>query len=234
MAARRPAALLSSRRRDHRLRDVLADVDSSIRAWLAAELSPGTEIGFDPPGLLSTIARRPRRAAIVNLFLYAITENLDGMPAGPVRLRNADGRVTATIAPARSYHLSYLVTAWAADVAEEHELLGAVIGAHAERDVLGGDHLRGSLRAIDPLPIRLGWSPGSGRQEMWSALGLPMRTAVELTVTAPALPSRLKPVAPPVEAIELEMYDTDRDHDQAVADNDIPRRRWERTTITEH
>ena len=212
---------------------MLADVDSSIRAWLAAELSPGTEIGFDPPGLLTAIQRRPRRAAIVNLFLFAISENLDGMPAGPLRLRNADGRVTATLAPARSYHLSYLVTAWAADVTEEHELLGAVIGAHAERDVLDADHLRGSLRALDPLPMRLGWSPAAGRQEMWGALGLPMRTAVELTVTAPALPSRLKAVAPPVEAIELDVHDTGRGAPVTDPD-DAPRRRWERTTITEH
>lgn len=231
MAGRRSTAGLFPQASRHTLRDVLADVDSSIRAWLSAELSPGTEIGFDPPGLLSTIARRPRRAAIVNLFLYAISENLDGLPSGPVRLRNADGRVTGAVSPPRSYHLSYLVTAWAADVAEEHELLGAVLGAHAERDVLDGDHLRGSLRALEPLPMRLGWSPGHHRQEMWGALGLPMRTAVELTITAPALPSRLKPVSPPVEAIELDMSQLGPDQ---PADEPAPRRRWQRTSITEH
>jgi hypothetical protein len=105
-----------------------------------------------------------------------------------------------------------------------------VIGAHAERDVLDGDHLRGSLRQLDPLPIRLGWSPAIGRHEVWGALGLPMRTALELTVTAPALPSRLRAVAPPVEAIELDVHDSIERDELA----DVPRRRWERTTINEH
>jgi hypothetical protein len=210
---------------------VLSDVDASIRAWLAAELSAGTEIGFDSPALLTSIQRRPRRAAIVNLFLFGITENLDGMPVARVQVRNTDGRVTGTRAPMRSYHLSYLITAWAADTAEEHELLGAVIGAHAESDAIETDHLRGSLRQLDTaMPMRLGWSPTGGNLDMWGALGVPMRTALELTVTAPALPSRLKPAAPPVEAIELDVHDS---VDRALVP-EPPRRRWERTTLTEH
>ncbi|MGX7826186.1 Pvc16 family protein [Actinokineospora sp. 24-640] len=207
---------------------MLADIDSSIRAWLAAELSPGTEIGFDPPGLLAGIQRRPRRAAIVNAFLYAVRENLDGVPAARVTVRGTDGRVTGTLSPLRSYHLSYLITAWAADTAEEHELLGAVIGAHAEQDSLGPDFLCGSLHDLDTaLPVRVGWAPGARGLDMWSALGVPMRTALDLTVTAPALPSRIKAAAPPVEAVDLELYDV---HQPVAA----PRRRWERTTITEH
>lgn len=208
---------------------MLADIASSIRAWLAAELAPGTEIGFEPPGLLAAIQRRPRRAGIVNLFLYAVGENLDGVPAARVRLRNADGRVTGTLAPTRSYHLTYLVTAWAADTAEELELLGAVLGAHAEQDTLGPDYLRGSMHSLDTaLPLRLGWSPAGRGQELWGALGVPMRTALDLTVTAPALPSRLRPTAPAVRTVELDVHDTVHEHHEPAPP------RWERTTITEH
>ncbi|MGQ0839850.1 Pvc16 family protein [Actinokineospora sp.] len=208
---------------------MLADIDSSIRAWLAAELSPGTEIGFDPPGLLAGIQRRPRRAGIVNVFLYAVNENLDGVPAARMHVRNADGRVTGTLAPTRSYHLSYLVTAWAADTAEEHELLGAVIGAHAEQDVLSPDYLRGSLHNLDmSLPVRVGWSPVYRGQDLWGALGVSMRTALDLTVTAPALPSRLKQAAPPVQTVDLDVYDG------VPVPPEKPRKRWERTAIAEH
>ena len=208
---------------------MLADITSSIRAWLTAELSPGTEIGFESPSLLAAIQRRPRRAGIVNLFLYAVTENLDGVPAARVRVRNAEGRVTGTLAPTRSYHLSYLVTAWAADTAEELELLGAVLGAHAEEDSLGPDYLRGSLHSLETaLPVRLGWSPMHRSQEMWGALGVPMRTALDLTVTAPALPSRLRQPAAPVRTVELDV------HDSVHLEPEPPQRRWERTTITEH
>lgn len=200
------------------MRIVLADVDSSIRAWLTDELSAGIDIAFDPPPRSETRSRAPQ----VNLFLYAITEDLDGMPAAPLRLRAADGRQTGTMAPPRSYHLSYLVTAWASGVAEEHELLGAVIGAHAENDVLDQEHLRGTLRDLDsPLPIRVGWSPAGAAREIWTALGVPMRTSVELTVTAPALPSRLKPLAPPVEDRVISVHDT------------VRRRRWERRPSTD-
>ncbi|MBP2182727.1 Pvc16 family protein [Amycolatopsis magusensis] len=206
---------------------MLADVDSSIRAWLTEELSPGTEIGFEPPGLLADIPRRPRRAGIVNLFLYAVNENLDGLPVGRLRARDAEGRVTGSHVTHRSYHLSYLVTAWAADVAEEHELLGALIGAHTEHDALSADHLRGSLRVLETaLPVRLGWAPAS-RGDLWTALGLTMRTALDLTVTAPALPSRLEPAAPPVRAVELEA------HHEVPPPPETPRRRWERTAIHE-
>jgi hypothetical protein len=207
---------------------VLADIDSSIQAWLAAELAPGTEIGFDPPGLLAGIQRRPRRAGIVNAFLYAVSENLDGVPSARVAVRTAEGRVTGSLSPARSYHLSYLITAWAADTAEEHELLGAVIGAHAEQDCLGPDHLRGSLHDLgSALPVRIGWVPSGRSAELWGALGVPMRTALDLTVTAPALPSRVAPAAPPVETVDVEVGDLHHLDRQ-------PRRRWERTTTSEH
>ncbi len=228
MAVERAATALSRRARRPTLLNVLADIDSSIRAWLVAELSAGTEIGFEPPGLLAGIQRRPRHAGIVNLFLYAVSENLDGVPAARVQVRDTDGRMTGTLAPDRSYHLSYLVTAWAADVAEEHELLGAVLGAHAEQDSLGTDYLRGSLHHLDTaLPVRVGWSPSGRGAELWAALGLPMRTALDLTVTAPALPSRLRHVAPPVETVELTV------HSDVPGPVAAPRRRWERTTITE-
>jgi hypothetical protein len=115
-------------------------------------------------------------------------------------------------------------------VAEEHELLGAVIGAHAENDVLDTEHLRGTLRDLgSPLPVRVGWSPAGTHQEIWGALGVTMRTSVELTVTAPALPSRLKPLAPPVQERAL----TVRDNVRAGTTGDTRRRRWERRPSTD-
>jgi uncharacterized protein DUF4255 len=209
---------------------VLADIASSIRAWLANELSPGTEIGFDSPGLLAAIDRRPRHAGILNLFLYGLRENLEGVPAGRVQVRDAAGRVTGTRAPTRSYYLSYVVTAWAADTAEELELLGAVLGAHADQDCLTADFLRGSLGDLDTaLPIRIGWSPVAREHDFWSAAGVPMRAALDLTVLVPVLPSRLRSAAPPVETVDLDVYDITNRDDPAES----PRRRWRRTTITE-
>ncbi len=207
---------------------MLADIDSSLQAWLATQLAAGTEIGFDNPTLLAGIAPRPRRAGIVNLFLHNVTENLDGLAAAPVRVRDAAGRVTSVHAAVRSYHLSYLVTAWASGAAEEHELLGAVIGAHTDCDTLPVEHLHGALGVLDSgLPMRIGWTPAGRSAELWGALGIPMRTALDLTVTAPALPSRHEPPAPPVDAITLATA-------EVPAPKILPRKRWQRTDITEH
>jgi hypothetical protein len=215
--------------REPRLRDVLADVDASLHTWLATELAPGVEIGFDNPTLLVGIGPRPRSAGIVNLFLHTVTENLDGVNMGPVRVRDGQGRVTGVHNAPRSYHLSYLVTAWASSAAEEHELLGALIGAHTEQDALHADHLRGALRALDVgMPMRLGWTPGGATTQLWTALGIPMRTALDLTITAPALPVRLHQPAPPVEAITL----VAQDHDAEPPPERV-RRRWRSSTISE-
>ncbi len=208
---------------------MLADLASSLREWLTTELSPGTVVGFDPPHLLADMQRRPQRAGIVNVFLYGINEDLDGVTAARVRVHNAEGRVTGTVAPPRTYHLSYLVTAWASDTQEEHELLGAVIGAHAENDALGTEFLCGCLRdAGSALPVRLGWTPGGRGHDLWAALGVPMRTAVDLTVTAPVQPSRLRPAEPPVRTAELDVHSTVRELPE------VTRARWRRTSITEH
>lgn len=207
-------------------RGVLADLASSIRNWLTAELSPGTDIAFDAPHLL--VQHRPPRAGLVDVFLYGITEAADGMPSAPIRARDHEGRVTGSIAPARFYHLSYLLTAWAASTEKEYELLGAVLEGHTENDVLGPEHLSGVLTNLTSgLTVRLGWSPTARSHEMWGALGIPMRSALDMTVMAPALPSRLRRPAPPVETVQLDVHDT-------VQRPPEPHPRWRRTSITEH
>jgi uncharacterized protein DUF4255 len=208
---------------------VLADLASSIRNWLTAELSPGTDVAFDAPHLLAKAQHRPPRAGLVNVFLYGIAESADGMPSAPIRVRDAEGRVTGSIAPARFYHLSYLVTAWAASTEKEYELLGAVLEGHTENDVLGAEHLDGVLANLTSgLTVRLGWSPTARGYEIWGALGLPMRSALDMTILAPALPSRLRKPAPPVEAVQLDVHDT------VQRPPEPPHPRWRRTSITEH
>ncbi|MBB4907031.1 Pvc16 family protein [Actinophytocola algeriensis] len=212
---------------------MLADIASSLRAWLASELPPGTGIGFDPLGVVAGIERRPSGAGLVNVFLYAVSEDLDGLAGTRVRVVDQEGRVAGTVSPIRTYQLSFLVTAWAADTNEELELLGAVIGAHAERDSLSGDHLRGGLVHIDTaLPMRLGWAPTAHAAEVWSAIGTSMRTSLVLTVSAPALPQRVRQVAPPVRTRELDVHDLTRSGD--TAPTAVSRRRRQRPTTAEH
>jgi hypothetical protein len=206
---------------------VLADLASSIHSWLTAELAPGTVVGFDPPHVLAQ--HKPPRAGVVNVFLYAITEDRVGMPAARMRVHDADGRVTGTLAPPRFYNLSYLVTAWAAGIEQEFQLLGAVLEAHAERDTVSVPHLIGSLASLDGgLAVRLGWAPVARGNDLWGALGIPMRSALDLTVTAPAQPSRLGAADPLVRTRDLDLHDTVR---RTPATS---RTRLRGTPVTEH
>jgi hypothetical protein len=228
VAARRATTTLPASAPAPDTHGVLADLASSIRKWLTAELPPGTAVGFEQPIQLAK-AQRPPRAGLVNVFQYGIADAPIGMPAARIRMRNDEGRVTGSMAPVHFYHVSYLVTTWAADIEKEQQLLGAVLEAHADEDVLGPDHLCGSLAGQSAgLPVRLGWSPVSGGPDLWGALGVPMRSAVDMTITAPALPSRMRKPAPLVEAAVLDV------HDSVQRPLETPQPRWRRTSITEH
>jgi hypothetical protein len=177
---------------------VLADVDATLADWLSAALPAGTELDFAPPADLAE-RRRGRGARMVNLFLHDVRADPAGLAAAEVYLRDEQGRVRGVQSPLRRYRLDYLVTAWAEDVRAEHRLLGQVLAAPGGGDALAGDALRGELRELNlPLPVEL---CGQDEPVFWAALGLPARTALRLTVTAPVPPVVRLDVAPPVQRV---------------------------------
>lgn len=184
-------------------------MDASLAAWLTAELPAGATVDFASPAGLVEHRRTGKSACTVNLFLHDIVEELDGMGGADVYLRDANGRVNAMRGPLRRYRLSYLVTAWAADIEEEHRVLGLVLAAHCRNEVVTAPWLHGSLRRLNiPMPIRLGMvSSGVGDVGRWAALGVPARAGVELTVTAPVPPDLREELAPPVERVDLTLTD---------------------------
>ena len=46
----------------------------------------------------------------------------------------------------------YLVTAWTADIRDEHSLLGATLAALLQHDEIDAEYLQGSYSTIKPLP----------------------------------------------------------------------------------
>jgi len=206
---------------------VLADLDSSLGAWLADALPPRTEIDFGSPDDL--LADRPRRRPLVNLFLHAVVEDTAGLAATDVRQRDADGRVRSALLPTRRNSDTYLVTAWAGDAAEEHKLLGAVLTAHAGRDTLDGDCLRGALRGVEAhIPIVIG---ARGHPAPPEHLDAARRTGLALTVVVPVFPEPVPETAPPAENLDLiaSMAPTA----PATMTRPVPSGRWRRTTRIE-
>lgn len=206
---------------------MLADLDSSLGAWLADALPARTEINFRSPDELP--ADRSRRHPLVNLFLYAVEADTSGLAASDVRLRDTDGRVRSALLPIRRYAVTYLVTAWTDDPAEEHRLLGAVLTAHAGHDTLAGDCLRGTLRGIDAhIPIVIG---AADRPAVPEHIGAARRSGLALTVFVPVIPMLVAETAPPAENLELVAGTL-----PPVAgppSSPPPVHRWRRTTRTE-
>jgi len=205
---------------------VLADLDSSLGAWLAAALPARTDIDFGSPDALA--ADRPRRRPLVNLFLHTVEEDTSGLAAADVRLRDPDGRIRSALLPTRRYAVTYEVTAWAADVTEEHRLLGAVLSAHAGRDTLDGDCLHGALRLVDThIPIVIG---AVGRPVPPDRVDAPRRTGLGLTVVVPVFPTPAAQTAPPAENLDLIATTAPREPATPLP---VPRRRWRHTSRTE-
>jgi hypothetical protein len=122
---------------------MIAQVDAALCRLLRPCLPAGTQIRLDPP---KPAWRTESQVRSVEVFLFA----LRGERA------------------ARSCTLSYLVTARAREVGEEHQLLDAALHA-----VLGAED--------PPLRMRLG---GTDPTRLWTSLGMPARAGFVLQVTA--------------------------------------------------
>ena len=121
----------------------------------------------------------------LSLFLHNIREN--------VRLRgsqqwymeeNADGTVTQRRAPAR-IDLHYMVTSWANEPDDEHNLLARALMALLREPNLPQDLLPESL-ASQPLPCPLQAAQEDAARnpgEVWNALDNEMRPSISLMVT---------------------------------------------------
>jgi uncharacterized protein DUF4255 len=135
---------------------MIAQVDEALCRLLRPRLPAGTQIRLDPPKPTWQTASQVRS---VELFLFALK---DAVGEG-----NEEGKRAA-----RRCALSYLVTARAGQVREEHELLDAALHAVLEAEPNESAFpVRMALAATDPTAL-------------WTSLGMPARAGFVLQVTA--------------------------------------------------
>jgi hypothetical protein len=162
---------------------VIHDVDLSLTTWLGRFLPADVTVRFASPR--ADWGDRP----LVNGFLYEIREDTGMLVADSQPLRDADGRTTARRPPIRRYRLRYLLTAWTADDSE-HSLLAAVLSGAVSHLTIPADCLAGSLvDAGELIPVRC--APASEKAvapDFYTQFGLPLRTMLDLVVTAPLVP----------------------------------------------
>ena len=182
------------------LATMIADVDASLRSLLRATALDGStvDVVFDSP----TRAWADRVAGdVVDAYLWEIREDVARGRGDWEDVRNEQGRVTGRRPPLHRYRLRYLLTAWSGSPAGEHRLLSRLLGALADSLAIPDEHLRGDL-AEEGLPVFLSVAlppdTGAPPTDLWSALGVAPRPALDLVVIAPLPGPAALSAGPPV------------------------------------
>jgi len=178
---------------------VIAEVDEALCRALARVLPKGTVVRLDPPKP-TWQTEKPSQA--IDLFLFNLAGDTRGAASGWEEVRDAQGRVLSRQEPPRRYQLSYLVTARAPQIAEEHELLDTALRALTDSEQLPESCLPEALLETG-MPVLVDLDP-AGPGHLWTSLGMPARAAFVLTVSAPHRPKPDTELAPPAEKIDLQ------------------------------
>ena len=178
---------------------MIHDLDKSLLNLLEPMKSDGyvQEISFATPD----DQFGPSLPAI-NLFLYDVRENND-LRSNEWRPELENDRPVGQRLPPVRVDCSYLVTAWAGDIAEEHHVLGQVMGLLVRYPKIPSDNLKGSLKNQElPLPATA-LQPGRLQSlgEFWQALGGKPKAAFYYTVTI-AMPTQIIENEKPVGRVE--------------------------------
>jgi hypothetical protein len=177
---------------------MIAEVDEALCRALARVLPKGTVVRLDPPKP-TWQTEKPSQA--IDLFLFNLASDERRTRSGFDEVRDGDGRVLARQDPPKRYFLSYLVTARAPKIAEEHELLDTALRALTDREALPASALPEALLETG-MPVYVDLDP-DGPGPLWTSLGMPARAAFVLTVSAPYRPQPDTDLAPPAVKIDL-------------------------------
>ena len=183
-----------------RLGAMIADVDASLRSLLRATALAGSSVDvvFDSPTPTWASAVS---AGVIDAYLWDIREDVARSRGDWEEVRNDQGRVTGRRPPLHRYRLRYLITAWGGGIADEHRLLSTVLGALADEQAIPDEHLSGDL-AEEGLPVFLSVALPSSADtppwDLWGALGVAPRPALDLVAIAPLPRPAALSAAPPV------------------------------------
>jgi hypothetical protein len=183
---------------------MLHELDEVLRQLLILEIpikNGEVDIAFDQPAReWSSRLSRPT----LNLFLHDIRENLKLRASQQWLIEhNPDGTATQRRTPVR-VDLHYMITAWANEPDDEHNLLARTLMALFHQPHLPQDLLPDSLKdQPTPIPLRVAQEDELRNvADVWNALDNEMRPSIALTVTL-ALDPYLPLTTPLVRTREL-------------------------------
>lgn len=165
----------------------------SVLQTLAEILAGGTsltsteQIDFSRPG-----SRRDEGAGpLLNLYFYDIRESTHVQHSGrQVDRKLSEGRLqTATVSwPPSWFDVSLMLTAWDRTALGEHHLLSEALSLLLRHRSLHEEFLAPGLRGYGNLSMTVSATLPIEVGALWSALSVPLRPALYLTVTVPFEP----------------------------------------------
>lgn len=165
----------------------------SVLQTLAELLAGGTsltsteQIDFSRPG-----SRRDEGAGpVLNLYFYDIRESKQLQHVGrQIERKLSEGRLqTATVSwPPTWFDVSLMLTAWDRTTLGEHHLLNEALTLLLRHRALREEFLAPELRVYGNLSMTVSQDPPVEVGSLWSALSVPLRPALYLTVTVPFEP----------------------------------------------
>lgn len=162
---------------------MIHDVDDTLRELLVQKVPidiTTIDIKFEMPTTdWSAGVSKPT----LNLFLYDLRENVELRSHQRYVTRTASV-VTERRAPIR-LDLAYMITAWAAEVADEHQLLGRVLHTLLRYPVLPPETLKGWMQS-QRLPVQT-WIAQPERTpnawDFWSSLDGRLKPGISCVLT---------------------------------------------------
>jgi hypothetical protein len=196
MYVEKPITKLRSRRSEA----VINHLDRALERYLREQVPlPESTIGvsFDPPDKdWGAALNRPT----VNVFLWHVERAVAASPTGLAQREGTNGIERRSTNPAVEFH--YLLTAWASDVKDEHQVLGSVLSTLLRHGVLPDDLLPEGF-ADGKCRISLGTSEQRVPGEFWSALGGRLKPGLQLKITVPVPVHDWVAAAAPPTSIEV-------------------------------
>lgn len=178
-------------------------IDDALAAHLRAgvPLPTGTDLSFDTPDRTwGASITRPT----VNLFLWSVQRDESSSPRTISRRATPDGVVDAFHDPVVS--LRYLVTAWAGEHRDEHQLLGSVLRCLLAHEVVDTAHRPAGLAGYGSLGIQLATSGDQRASEFWSSLDGQLKPSLEAEVLVRVPIGAGRPAGPPVDELVTSVH----------------------------
>ena len=186
---------------------MITAVDQGLEELLRATVplpKDVADISFDPPD--GTWGAQLSRIT-VNLFLFDVARST--LPPRPPTARSReDGRIERR-PPLPLVRLSYMVSAWAGNMRDEHQVLGEAMGCFLRHELIPPEYLAADL--VTSVQLSLSQREGRKPGELWSGLQAKLKPSFEIEATvavdadwvlAPPVVSRVEGLAAPRRDLE--------------------------------